>query len=105
VSKEGVASFWNSEMTVQKTVTLDYPKHKKMWVTDCVALSNVNKIAVATTDNDICKCSNDIGNMQFKLKFLETDPISVVCQTVICLLLKIDMYIRQTCLWVCLVTE
>jgi hypothetical protein len=84
---------------------LDYPKHKKMWVTDCVALSNVNKIAVATTDNDICKCSNDIGNMQFKLKFLETDPISVVCQTVICLLLKIDMYIRQTCLWVCLVTE
>ncbi|XP_062516095.1 WD repeat-containing protein on Y chromosome-like isoform X2 [Corticium candelabrum] len=54
VSKEGTACFWNSDMVLQKTVTLDYPTHKKMWVTDCIALSNVNKIAIATTDHDLC---------------------------------------------------
>ena len=59
VSREGVMTFWNMDLNLQRTILLNEghynsPKgNKTVWVTDCVVLANVKKIAVSTTERDI----------------------------------------------------
>ena len=59
VSRDGVMTFWNMDLNLQRTILLNEghynsPKgNKTVWVTDCVVLANVKKIAVSTTERDI----------------------------------------------------
>lgn len=52
-------TFWNMDLNLQRTIFLseghyNCPKgNKTVWVTDCVVLANVKKIAVSTTERDI----------------------------------------------------
>ena len=59
VSRDGVMTFWNMELNLQRTVQLNdghyntLKGNRSVWVTDCVVLANVKKIAVSTTERDI----------------------------------------------------
>ena len=52
-------TFWNMELNLQRTVQLHDSHYNTMkanrtvWVTDCVVLANVKKIAVSTTEREI----------------------------------------------------
>ncbi|XP_041468554.1 WD repeat-containing protein on Y chromosome-like isoform X2 [Lytechinus variegatus] len=55
VSKEGIINFWNMEMNLIKSVTLELPreKTKPMWLTDMICMPNVNMIAISSTEREI----------------------------------------------------
>ncbi|XP_030855252.1 WD repeat-containing protein on Y chromosome isoform X3 [Strongylocentrotus purpuratus] len=55
VSKEGIINFWNMEMNLLKSVTLELPreKTKAMWLTDMICMPNVNMIAISSTEREI----------------------------------------------------
>lgn len=52
-------TFWNMDLNLQRTISLNEGHYnsskgnKTVWVTDCVVLANVKKIAVSTTERDI----------------------------------------------------
>ena len=66
-SKDGLLVFWSLDLQIQRTINLNEmqtnaSKSKQIWVTDVVCMSNVKKVAVATTERDItfydCSASN-----------------------------------------------
>ncbi|XP_066922655.1 cilia- and flagella-associated protein 337-like [Clytia hemisphaerica] len=82
-SKDGLFVFWNLDLQIQRTINLNDmqtngSKSKQIWVTDVVALANVKKVAVATTERDITfyDCSANSFEKQFLLTGL---PHCVLC--------------------------
>jgi len=71
-SKDGLLVFWSLDLQIQRTIHLNDMhssgnKSKQIWVTDIVCLSNVKKLAVATTERDITfyDCSANNFEKQF----------------------------------------
>ncbi|XP_078673721.1 WD repeat-containing protein on Y chromosome-like isoform X1 [Branchiostoma floridae x Branchiostoma belcheri] len=76
MSKEGVINFWNSEMiALQRTVTLEQPRDKTMslWLTDLVAMANVNMVAISSSEREISfyDCSATKFELQFQVTALD----------------------------------
>ncbi|XP_078611049.1 WD repeat-containing protein on Y chromosome-like isoform X2 [Branchiostoma floridae x Branchiostoma japonicum] len=76
MSKEGVINFWNSEMiALQRTVTLEQPRDKTMslWLTDLVAMANVNMVAISSSEREISfyDCSATKFELQFQITALD----------------------------------
>ena len=66
-SKDGLLVFWSLDLQIQRSINLNEmqtntSKSKQIWVTDLVCMSNVKKLAVATTERDItfydCSANN-----------------------------------------------
>lgn len=63
VSKEGIIGVWSTELELQRKIEMEHnssdverssnKRHIKMWVTDAVAMTNVHKMALSTTNRDI----------------------------------------------------
>ncbi|XP_053250694.1 EF-hand calcium-binding domain-containing protein 8 isoform X2 [Podarcis raffonei] len=56
VSRDGILQYWSDTFKRLRTVVLDQSKRRhslKLWVIDMVCLTNINLLAVATTDQDI----------------------------------------------------
>lgn len=63
VSKEGIIGVWSTELELQRKIEMEHSnsnaertsskRHIKMWVTDAVAMPNVHKMALATTNRDV----------------------------------------------------
>ncbi|XP_048719950.2 cilia- and flagella-associated protein 337 isoform X6 [Caretta caretta] len=56
VSRNGLLGVWGENLKLQRTlqVTTEAIKLKELWVTTLVSLANVNKIAIAFTNKEIC---------------------------------------------------
>ncbi|CAH1253656.1 EFCAB8 [Branchiostoma lanceolatum] len=82
MSKEGVINFWNSEMTVlQRTVTLEQSRDKTMslWLTDLVAMANVNMVAISSSEREISfyDCSATKFELQFQITALDKAALTM----------------------------
>lgn len=63
ISKEGIIGVWSTELDLQRKIEMEHnnsdaertsnKRHIKMWVTDAVAMPNVHKMALSTTNRDI----------------------------------------------------
>ncbi|KAM6458028.1 EF-hand calcium-binding domain-containing protein 8 [Liasis olivaceus] len=56
VSRDGILHYWSDTFKMLRTVYLDQTKRRhsfKLWVIDMLCLSNLNLLAVSTTDQDI----------------------------------------------------
>ncbi|CAG5124372.1 unnamed protein product, partial [Candidula unifasciata] len=80
VSKEGCISWWSTDLKLQwslKTGT-DTIRMKDVWVTDCVPLQNINKMALAFTSKEIAiydlSSKNEIS-CQYKIQGLHFTPL------------------------------
>ena len=70
---------WSTELELQRKIEMEQSnseadrtsskRHIKMWVTDAVAMSNVHKMALATTNRDVYfyDMSTPIYTPQFRL--------------------------------------
>ncbi|XP_029193047.2 WD repeat-containing protein on Y chromosome-like isoform X1 [Acropora millepora] len=79
ISKEGIIGVWSTELELQRKIEMEQSnseadrtsskRHIKMWVTDAVAMSNVHKMALATTNRDVYfyDMSTPIYTPQFRL--------------------------------------
>ncbi len=54
ISDDGLLCFWNLRMACKRIVTLDVKASRHVVVTDAVFMPNAFRIAVATTNRDIC---------------------------------------------------
>ncbi|XP_043378753.1 WD repeat-containing protein 49 isoform X3 [Chelonia mydas] len=56
VSRNGLLGVWGENLKLQRTlqITTEAVKLKDLWVTTLVSLANVNKIAIAFTNKEIC---------------------------------------------------
>ncbi|XP_066272941.1 WD repeat-containing protein on Y chromosome-like isoform X2 [Branchiostoma lanceolatum] len=82
MSKEGVINFWNSEMTaLQRTVTLEQSRDKTMslWLTDLVAMANVNMVAISSSEREISfyDCSATKFELQFQITALDKAALTM----------------------------
>ncbi|XP_051846444.1 WD repeat-containing protein 49 [Antechinus flavipes] len=80
VSKEGLLGIWEENLKLQEKlpITSDVIKLKNLWVTSLVSLENVNKIAVASTNKEICfydLLSTKEFSCQYKLQGLGSTPV------------------------------
>lgn len=79
VSKEGIIGVWSTELELQRKIEMEHSnsdsegtsnkRHVKMWVTDAIAMPNVHKMALSTTNRDIYfyDMSTPIYTPQFRL--------------------------------------
>lgn len=79
VSKEGIIGVWSTELELQRKIEMEHSnsdtertsnkRHIKMWVTDAIAMPNVHKMALSTTNRDIYfyDMSTPIYTSQFHL--------------------------------------
>ncbi|XP_051055191.1 WD repeat-containing protein 49 [Phodopus roborovskii] len=80
ISKEGLLGVWGENLKLQETlpITSDAAKLKHLWVTSLISLENVNKIAVAFTNKEICFYDllfKEEFPCQYKLQGLKGTPI------------------------------
>ncbi|XP_075260159.1 cilia- and flagella-associated protein 337-like [Convolutriloba macropyga] len=67
VSKEGVVALWNDhncELNAAKKLVPDSIKQRDLWITDCVLMSGLGKLAMSNTCKEIC-----IYELNTKLEF------------------------------------
>ncbi|XP_063720460.1 WD repeat-containing protein 49-like isoform X2 [Symsagittifera roscoffensis] len=67
VSKEGVVALWNEhncELSHAKKLIPDNIKQRDLWVTDCVLMSGLGKLAMSNTCKEIC-----IYDLNTKMEF------------------------------------
>ncbi|XP_036371011.1 WD repeat-containing protein on Y chromosome-like [Octopus sinensis] len=80
ISKEGIASIWNSNLQQQRCekLTTESCRSKDLWVTHFTPMLNTNKMAVAYTSKEIAiyDLSNKIEfNRLYKIKELKYTPL------------------------------
>ncbi|EGD73223.1 hypothetical protein PTSG_12227 [Salpingoeca rosetta] len=64
VSDDGIVAMWTAKMTVQRTITLHQIKSlKQISVTDAVLLTNGFRLAVSTTNRDLCFFESTSGGL------------------------------------------
>eukprot|EP00795_Rhopilema_esculentum_P000823 gene823-10565_t len=83
-SKDGALVFWNLDFKLQKTVLLgdhhsSSNKTRPIWVTCLVALGNVKKIAVSTTERDLSfyDCSGNNFDKQYMVTGFQHSILSM----------------------------
>jgi len=90
LSQDGAVCVWSSSMQLQRGCNImvqQSPRHSRagstgaLWVTDCVLMNNCNKLAVATTSNELlfldlsttlCHCQHRLSGVHKLYLFADT---------------------------------
>ncbi|XP_051835329.1 EF-hand calcium-binding domain-containing protein 8 [Antechinus flavipes] len=81
VTKDGILQFWDESFMLLQTVHLDqsHRRHNlQMWVNDMVCLTNINLIAIASTDQDLEFFDISGNKCQKTFIFIDLDSCAVV---------------------------
>ncbi|XP_072487680.1 EF-hand calcium-binding domain-containing protein 8 [Notamacropus eugenii] len=81
VTKDGILQFWDESFKLLRTFHLDqtHRRHtQKMWVNDMVCLSNINLLAIASTDQDLEFFDISGNRCQRAFIFIDLDSCALV---------------------------